>query len=754
MADAGAALDKENWVLCARLYNEAIQKFPSAGVRHAELETLRYNRDYCRSREPSPPLVSNQLSINVPDLIGRRAELKVLDEAWDGPKRRKVVAVVAIGGQGKTTLVVNWFRRMSDVGFRGARRVFTWSFYRNGSSADQASSSDAFLAKALLFFGEKGNEHATPFEKADRLRDLVRKQRTLLILDGLEPLQDPLDGPNGKGVLRDRPLASLLTDLAMDNPGLVVVTSRIPIGDLSAFEPGALHTLSLKPFSEPDGTALLRSLGVQGSDTEMATAVREARGHPLTLTLLGNLLSDGYGSDVRRRGEVAVLKESETEGVHARHVMEAYDRWFKGDAERAVLRLLGLFNRPAPGGALKVLRAEPKVAGLNEALVGLSAPQWNQVLARLRRAGLVEKENRDDVGAVDAHPLVREYFGEVLQKENEGAWREGHRRLYEWYAASAAKHQPDTQEEMTPLYVAVWHGCQAGRHQDAFDRVFRLRIMRSSEHYSEHKLGAWEANLSALFGFFEVPWTKPVLALREQDRALVLNEAGVALASLGRQNEAVELAQAALEANLARRDWREAANAAVNVSEIQLALGQLDQAEKSARQGVGLADRSGDAIKRVDIRATLAHVLHFRGEIKESLSRFIEAEKMLLEHDPESLLLDGGPGYFYCDLLLRQRAVGDVLRRAGQTLKWAEDEGSPLSIGLDNLSLGRAHTALLAAGDVTKADLASRHLNKAVDMLRAAGNQGYIAESLLYRAAFFRQLPRENARLSQIARAR
>ena len=46
------------------------------------------------------------------------------------------------------------------------------------------------------------------------------------------------------------------------------------------------------------------------------------------------------------------------------------------------------------------------------------------------------------------------------------AWRAGHGRLYE-HLRDSAKALPDTLSEMAPLFQAMHHGCQAGRHQEA-----------------------------------------------------------------------------------------------------------------------------------------------------------------------------------------------------------------------------------------------------------------------------------------------
>jgi len=53
--------------------------------------------------------------------------------------------------------------------------------------------------------------------------------------------------------------------------------------------------------------------------------------------------------------------DAEEQGGHAFHVMDAYVQSFESEGEKgsrtlAILRLLGLFDRPADPGALRILR--------------------------------------------------------------------------------------------------------------------------------------------------------------------------------------------------------------------------------------------------------------------------------------------------------------------------------------------------------------------------------------------------------------
>ena len=92
--------------------------------------------------------------------------------------------------------------------------------------------------------------------------------------------------------------------------------------------------------------------------------------------------------------------------------------------------------------------------------------EWRTLLARLRRARLLAGEDPLQPGQLDAHPLVREYFGAQLRSQWAAAWQEGNRRLYEHYRALAPE-MPDALRAMEPLFLAVICGCQADRFRDA-----------------------------------------------------------------------------------------------------------------------------------------------------------------------------------------------------------------------------------------------------------------------------------------------
>ena len=60
----------------------------------------------------------------------------------------------------------------------------------------------------------------------------------------------------------------------------------------------------------------------------------------------------------------------------------------------AVLRMLGLFDRPADEQTFGVLLKSPAIPGLTESLTDLRPTEWQTILARLRRGRLLRMQCR------------------------------------------------------------------------------------------------------------------------------------------------------------------------------------------------------------------------------------------------------------------------------------------------------------------------------------------------------------------------
>ncbi|MBK1633891.1 hypothetical protein CKO31_24795 [Thiohalocapsa halophila] len=713
--------------------------------------------------------------------LGRGPELAALDRAWASNGATAIVECIAPGGTGKTALAKRWLdaQRAADPPWGGAERVLGWTFYSQGSGAQRNASEDLFLAHAIERFGVDIDAAANPADKGSALAEALMARRTLLVLDGLEPLQHPPGQLAGE--LRAPGLKALLTQLAAaGHPGLCLLTSREWLTDLkewvrppdgsgadaaieSEIEPtgplrGSVLRIDLGSLNEADGAALLHARGAVRAgaaaiapaqarlDPELRAASRALGGHALTLSLLGRFIARAKGGDIRRRGEIDLVRADQDARGHAGRMVAAYVHWFQQAGrhrEVAALHLLGLFDRPAAPALLDALRQAPPIAGLTEPLQDLDTDTWTITLANLADAGLIERRDANgapapdaatepDTGTdliatidpaatqVDAHPLIREHLGATLRERAPDAWCEGHRRLYEWLKTNTP-YRPDGLPGLQPLYQAVAHGCLAGEWHEALADILDDRILRGTESgssYSTHTLGAISADLAAAACFFDEPWVRPARPLSAPEQAWLLHEVGFRLRALGRLAEALEPMRTAAEMRVFEQNWTEAGISYGNLSELELALGQIQEAVTDARRSVEVGDRSDNCHLPVKQRPRLADALHQQGANAEARAAFAEAEAMQAERQPQYPLLYSFMGFRYCDLLLsdaeraawsaaaQETANGggyrsafaaglvavctEVARRAAQTLEWGEQNQAPLlTIGLDHLTLAR-----------------------------------------------------------------
>jgi len=676
------------------------------------------------------PIHSDRLPTVKGGFFGRAEELKLLNDAWAGNGTR-IIQFIAPGGTGKTKLLRHWLDHANDID-----ALIAWSFYSQGSSEDKQVSATPFFSHAFEKLGSTRSlsSFANEEDKGEHLADLLRQQRCVLVLDGLEPLQHA--GKGMRGELKDRAIRQLLRSLAGQNNGLCIITTRIAVHELSDRANVVAH--NLQNLAPADGVKLLQSLEVKGSDKELGKTVNEYGCHALALSLLGNVLRLRYKGDVLKRDTMKDLVKPDGNQVsrHAFKVMQAYEEWFAGEPELALLYLLGLFDHPIGQEVLQVLWDEQ----IPELTAGISEDDWLEAITTLCEEHHLLSRHEETDGApddlLDCHPLIREYFGRQL-RENQPAWRKAHTQLYEYYRTLPKKEFPDTLEEMQPLFNAVAHGCAAGLHQQVVDEVYWPRINRESDFYLTKSLGAVSDDLAAVAHLFTTPWHILAVGLTEHWQAGVLSWTGFDLRALGRLREALEPMQVAVDKAIKLENWISAANGASSLSELQLTFGDMAAATINSQRSIDYADQSGSFFYRISRRTTRADVLHQAGEKAFALKLFNEAEKLQQEFQPEYPRLYSLWGFRYCDLLLAQGKTTEVLERAQYALELSQHSDGKggmglLDIALDQLTLGRAYWQL---GDFPQA---ARWLDQAVVDLRASGQQDDLPRGLLARAALYR----------------
>ena len=336
----------------------------------------------------------------------------------------------------------------------------------------------------------------------------------------------------------------------------------------------------------------------------------------------------------------------------------------------------------------------------------------------------------------DCHPLIRSYFGRQFKETRTAQFQQAHLVLFEYYQKEPKKQQPDTLEELEPLYRAVVHGCLAGEYFKALDAVYRERIKRGEEYYSTQKLGAYSQDLTALAAFFPGGWSEPVQQdLSKADQGWLLAAASFCLMSLGRLSEAVEPRQANLKIRLKTEAWKEATRAAQNLVDLLLPLGRLSEAATAAQHAIDYATRSKDLSEQKGNHAYFATVCHWQGQLTQAAQSFVTAEQLQQQWQPEYPQLYSIWGFQYCALLLDQATaqadIQQVVARGEYSLKLMQQLENLLGIALDQLTLARAYFKLEAYQQ------AATYFDEAVAGIRKAGRINELPMFLIDRANFY-----------------
>ncbi|MEM9139167.1 MAG: toll/interleukin-1 receptor domain-containing protein [Pseudomonadota bacterium] len=686
-------------------------------------------------RVPSNRFILNNLPTpHSDDLIGRDEELALLTDEWALRTDRNILALIAEGGTGKSFLVSTWLARLRMADPRpygGAQRIFTWSFYSQGSKG-QVTSSEAFFLALLKSFDQPGDDLDT-LGRADAAVRLVAEQEMILVLDGVEPLQNPTNHADA-GRFYDTVLGEFLKRLAaQDWPGLVIVTSRQRLADLRTYEGTAVRHEDVNHLGEQDGALLLRDLKVDGPKDDMRQAVREMSGHAFALVLLARYLTHIRGTtDIRKRDHADLLDQDIPGSEKAKWMLQAYaDRFGPDSAEAAMLHILGLFDRPAPKAGVEAVLGGEAIPDLTEAFHGAKPARLNPVLKRLEDINLI---TRPDDATIDGHPLVREHFGKVLQDARPQAWRAAHSRLFDYFCALPKEDQPSTEATLMPLYQSLHHGVAADRAQEALERTYVQRIRRGGGDFAVKNLGLFGTELAALAPFFQGDWGNPGTSVTLGEQGFLLNQAGFRLRALGRLQEARLPFEQRIDRSIKHGDDNNAALDSSNLSELLLTLGDLEDARVRAEDAVNLIDRTDDALLQFIFRTTLADALAHLGQRKQAADLFFAAECRQRAVRPREPYLYSLRGYRYASFMIRRAAPTDLdalTSRVEATLALAEEHLGLLDVALDRLNL-----AVLAARRV--APEAAGQFDTALTALRTAGQRDHLPRGYLARAGFRR----------------
>jgi len=566
---------------------------------------------------------------------GRQEEQARLDR-WVRDEAVRVIGIAAVGGTGKTALVAHWLKETEGSKSRSFAGLFAWSFYRERDTG-------VFLDELLVWAqGALGVRFSGSGSAIAAVVALLRKVPLVLVLDGLEVLQEGPDDPR-HGAFLDGALRELLVSIcSRQHHGLAVLTSRFIFADLEQFAGTAFHQLDLPGLTPPQGAALLSDLEVGGSNEEREEISERLEGHPLGLRVFAEAIPDSRRYEPltfvdEAFAEVGLTRESALT-AKVRRLLVFYEERLPSVQVR-LLSAVAIFR--APVAAERVINVVRELGGGEDLPDDASL---HTQLTSLRTRGLLTSDLIDRCQHYACHPILRDHFRGILL----GGGRETVHRAAELLAGQPSDEWPQSIQELDPLLLSIELLLDAGEVQAAYDIV--RGPLKSGAVFKW--VAAMSEGVRTMTSFFQDNARRSLVEsiLPPRDVGVLLHSAALLASMNGRLVDAVSLfeeAEAIFDDNSQIALRHMSLDSEVNNS---IYLGRLSEALARGYTSLTEATRLSTILPSTTSWASLASALSLSGRPVSAAEGFAIANE--LEKKDRSLELYSFRGVRWADFLL------------------------------------------------------------------------------------------------------
>jgi tetratricopeptide (TPR) repeat protein len=585
---------------------------------------------------------------------GRARERQMLTQ-WLAGDDHPILALVAIGGMGKSALTWAWLQRdVLDLPLPGQPKdepavtqvcrvpeearpegVLWWSFYEREAGC-------AALLNEALTYASGGSVDPTKidsdYEKIRKLLPLLQKRRLLLVLDGLErqlrayanlsaAYQGDVVVEDAQGDFRactDPHAAAFLTQVAaLAGGSRVLFTSRLFPRELDGL--AGCRREELTGLDPVDGVAFFQAHGVKGTRAEIEAVCQPYGYLPLALRLLAGMIvrDKRMPGDIRVAGRHPVLPE--LKGKEQHHILQvAYNAL--DEQTQALLSRIAAFRSPMSYDAVAVLNPFK------------SDDQLDAALRELIDRGLLLFDPQRS--RYDLHPIVRQYAYDRLT-DKAGV----HSRLRDYFAAVPApeKDKVQSMDDLAPVIELYHHTIGAGRYDEAL-KLFRDRLVAPLY----FQFGAYQTSIELLRALFPDGEDRPPRLKDEGAQGWTLNTLAVSYSLSGQSRRAVPLFEASNAIDERRGARTSVAIGLENLAFQQIALGELAAAAANLDRAIALSREVGDERSEAAGQQQLGRLLAYEGAFAEAAQE-LDATLALAD----KLAHKQGAGIIWADRALR-----------------------------------------------------------------------------------------------------
>jgi WD40 repeat protein len=230
--------------------------------------------------------------IDVTFFYGRQNDLDIL-EKWIDHDRCRLVALLGMGGLGKTALSVKLAQQLQDK--------FDFVVWR---SLNNAKTPSEMLTAVIHFLSQQKETPDTTDTNAliSRLMEYLQRYRCLLVLDNFESVLK--DEAQAGAYRKDfEGYGSLLRRVGeVSHRSCVVITSREMPEEVATLEGDILpvRALQLTGLDEPAAERVLEAKGIKAMSNDLHRLVDWYRGNPLALKIAATSIKDLYSGSINR----------------------------------------------------------------------------------------------------------------------------------------------------------------------------------------------------------------------------------------------------------------------------------------------------------------------------------------------------------------------------------------------------------------------------------------------------------------------
>ncbi|BAC92297.1 NB-ARC domain-containing protein [Gloeobacter violaceus] len=377
--------------------------------------------------EPVPPRGARQdwgEAVDVSLFYGRTEELATL-EGWLVRERCRLVALLGMGGIGKSTLAVKLARQTQEH-----FEHLVWRSLRNAPPLGE------LLGELIecLCDSPQVNLPAGTEGRLSKLMECLRRSRTLLILDNGESL---LSGAEQTGTYREgcEAYAELFRQVGeVPHASCLILTSREKPKEVASLEGASLPVRSLRlgGLREDEGEAILEAKGLSGSPDERRSLVECYRGNPLALKIVSTSIQELFGGAI---GEFFVHGAVVFNGI--RNLLEQqFDRLTH--FEKQLMYWLAIHRELVSAAQLR-----------EDTVPAAPTPRLLEALESLLRRSLIERSS----AGFTQQPVVMEFTAERLIEQVCAEIERGPIALLKSHALMKAQSKDYVRETQVRLIV-------------------------------------------------------------------------------------------------------------------------------------------------------------------------------------------------------------------------------------------------------------------------------------------------------------